>query len=746
MMEDRPSKRQVPPGPMVGWKKGDDDADENDEEEDLEKDVDGAQQARDLVEIAYQMLPLPGQASDFFEGVPTLILKRLQGEAIAPVGRPGDRNLHFVLPSLAVRRLKNSRYLESAEGYLNRLGMFFLHPDIRLPAGVEDALELRSLDAELWCSILVEASAVWTCGTAHKDAEANSVFQYLGGFVLEILACIYKSRQHSAVMPRLRRLRIFPNLVGELMSLDDGVVLHVVVDKMHALENTEFGTRILHAEFSSALLQDADASKMAQLLGVQRVENESFLERHLLPALCDSTTDPESLVSMLVFLKSRLAYMSGAAATRLLETNAGRIVLLTEHGQPVPSGPELHISNLYMASAPDPALFLPAHAVQDTWPTVSSRYLKQCQDPEGWSHIWKRLQLSPFLSISRSPPHDSPELSFLLGDRESCAASEEDVIKRFDALAQMLSDSWSSYADMVRRCKQLDTGVQDKEKAETQRVSFLTRLRESCWIPGSDGKLHTPAFLLPDACRKIFGDKEVFPAVSKPLSKEFMRDIGMCAALSGPRALWRLRHFRDTRSPVSVSLMRKLYLFLHRNLSESEKAQMIDDDEALVFVPCRHHVVSGFRKGGSEVVVDLDRETEGQWCKASNCFLRDKSYLLDDVKAEVTLGMQKIAENAGYRCLAAYYCNAPDSSADAAELCQFFRDLGVKENPEHEVKQASASLPLPPLALSPSPSQNPYRSLLLLVSLHPSVLRMMRTRAGVPVCLRAQTITSAEHN
>ena len=714
----------------------DEDCDEDEEEgEEEAEDVNEGKQARDLIEIAFQMLPLPGQVSDFFENIPTSVLERLQEQQIIPCSQANNRNVHFVLPSLAVRRLKSNTYLECAEAYLNRLGMFFVHPSVRWPAGVEDGLRLRSLDANLWSSILVEASSVWTSGPHCSDGPGSS-YQFVGEFVVHILSCIYKSRRHSAVLPKLRQLRLFPNLAGDLMSVEDGVVLQVVVDEMHALSKTKFRERTLSADFSAALLRDADASKMALLLGIQRVDNESFLEHHLLPALCDTCADPESAIAMLVFLKSRLVYMSEAAATRLLQQSTGKILLLNENGQLTLCGPGLHISRHYMPSAPDPTLFLPAHAVHDVWPTVSTRYLEESQDAEGWSRIWMCWHLSPFLSISRSPPHDCPELSFILVGREQpqASASKDDLL-RFDALAQMLSASWSSYADMVRKCQQIGTDAGGDEEASG--ISFLTRLRASCWVPGSDGGLHQPAFLLPDACRTIFGDKEVFPAVSKPLSKEFMQDIGMCAPLSGERVLCRLRDFRKERTRVSVGLMRKLYLFLHRNLSASEKAQL--SEEAVLFVPSRCEVVLGFRKGGSEVALALEKETEGQWCDASSCFLRDKSYLLDDIKADVTPGMQKIVEHAGYRCLAAYYCNVPGSSAaDCADLCHFFRDIGVRDNPGKEVMRGYARLVPASLSLSHSVPLSLTHTLALVLSFFQPSLPM-GVGMRVAACLLART-------
>jgi len=668
-----------------------------------------------LLNVAFAMIPLPGQISDFFAPVPAQVLSLLRHQEILPTLAPHEHvsngegeqdmeehspltsSLQFTYPEMAVRRPVHSRpHLDMCtEVFLRRLGYSFVHPHVIFPPGVEEALGCLSLDPELWCAILTESASVWASKMAldpgmPPEGSADK-YQFDGDWLIYVLAQLSKSRGYSRVVPQLKKIAIFPTLSGKLVRLEDGPVLQLIDDTQHAfLCEASFLARTLHPEFRAALQRDLDANKMAMQLGVTRVDGESFLKRHLLPALCDERMDAASLISMLAFVKDKMAHMSRVSVTALLDEYRGKIWLVDQSGRPALSGPVLHIGRQYVATAPDPGLFLPQDlqcvrgnaAATAWWRTVSHDYLTLSNDPGGWAAIFASLGLKTFVYVLPTPPHDSPELARLLETVAAPAGSphpsvSEGQLARLQHLALLLSQSWKDYAPIARKVSDGGDPRQESDSAgESNSVFFLTRLRETAWIPGSDGMLYRPRELLSDNSRPLLGNKGVYAALPKKLSREFVADIGLAPPLSGTSLLRLVELWAsDPRTRVSVSFMRKLYCFLHRNASPADRAGMAS--RALLFVPTRSHVVtSECKKGGTEVVLNLDRETEGQWMRAKDCVMQDKSYLLDSVKSDVSVNMHELAARAGTRALQAYYCNS-DAKEDDAEMSSFLQTVGV---------------------------------------------------------------------
>jgi len=291
----------------------------------------------------------------------------------------------------------------------HRLGLCFVHPRVTFPPGVEEALGCPVLAPDLWSKLLTEAASIWNSSstsiatysketsnqdkeTYQKDAETYNKdesrptakvgnYGFNGTWLIHVLSQLYKSRRHSIIIPQVKNLKIFPTAAGSLVSLDDGPVLQLNQDTAaqqheHAfIANTSFAARTLRADFAAALARDGDASKMAVLLGVVRVDADSFLRQYVLPALCDVHTDELSLITMLVFLKNRMTLMSSGSAPSLLRQMRGKVYLVDNQGRRALSGPVLHIGREYVASAPDPALFLPPAVLRgdvdgSAWPTV----------------------------------------------------------------------------------------------------------------------------------------------------------------------------------------------------------------------------------------------------------------------------------------------------------------------------------------------------------------------------------------
>jgi hypothetical protein len=425
------------------------------------------------------------------------------------------------------------------------------------------------------------------------------------------------------------------------------------------------------------------------------VDGDSFLKRHLLPALCDERMDAASLVSMLAFVKDKLAHMSRASAATLLEEYRGKLWLVGQDGRPALSGPVLHIGRQYVATAPDPGTFLPqdlqSGGAAGWWRTVSSDYLTLSNDPGGWAAIFASLGLKTFVYVLPAPPHDSPELARLLETASAPAGSShpsvsEGELARFQHLALLLSESWKDYASFAKKAKASARGGKEDPRGQSggasdseESVSFLTRLCETAWIPGSDGLLYRPRELLSENARSLLGSKGVYAALPKKLSREFAEGIGLAPPLSAASLLRLVDVWAsDTRKHArySVSFVRKIYCFLHQHASPADRAAMAA--RPLLFVPTRSHVVtSAFRKGGTEVVLDLHREVEGRWMRVQDCVMRDKSYLLDSVKSDVSGNMHELAALAGTRALEAYYCTS-DVHGEDAEMSSFLRTtLGV---------------------------------------------------------------------
>jgi hypothetical protein len=114
--------------------------------------------------------------------------------------------------------------------------------------------------------------------------------------------------------------------------------------------------------------------------------------------------------------------------------------------------------------------------------------------------------------------------------------------------------------------------------------------------------------------------------------------------------------------------MKRLYLFIHRHGSPSDKAAIAADN--LLFLPNRAEIMllkssvgepRGVGKRASGLVcMDLEAETHGEWRGVATCVVSDKSYLLDGPKTDVTLEMNRIATRAGVRAL---------SGADLSRTC-----------------------------------------------------------------------------
>ena len=505
--------------------------------------------------------------------------------------------------------------------------------------------------------------------------------------------------RHSVFLQHLKKLAVFPNVAGNLISLENGPMLQLIDDNAseHSFfRDASFLARTLEPNFNVELQRNSDASKMAHQLGVTRVDADSFLRNHLLPALCSESTDKTSLISMLAFLKSKMLHMSTATRNALLKNYRGKLWLVNQCGERVLSGPILHIGREYDSSAPDPADFLPSYTLCDdnsknaAWPTVSAQYLNIQNDAAGWLNIFRELGLSTFIYILDRPPHDSPELARLLKQPE---IESEEEIERFKSLAVLFSDFWHEYAPYIRAAR-TPTGqaarvpaVTEGRDAAGEEVDFLTRLRTAVWIPGSDGKLHLPREVLSEDARALLGSKGVYCALPKMVSSEFASDIGLAPPLASGHILQLMEHWAANSMQVSVAFMHRLYSFLHRNAAVGDKEYMAR--RALIFVPTRSKVVtSAYKKGGSEFELDLHRETEGRWLTGRDCVLSDKSYLLDHVKVDVTESMHEIAAKAGTRALQKYYCTPESHGSNAAhfaDLSQFFCEvLGVPKTPSDD--------------------------------------------------------------
>jgi hypothetical protein len=631
---------------------------EQEEEEEVEEELEDGEEEDGCyyLELAFSMVPLPGQISDFFAPVCAAILGELRQHKILPTLGDGQEShdshaideenttrkgalLQFVLPIFGIKRPVSPRpdIDQYTEALVRRLGYRFVHPTVAMPPGVEDALGCETMGAKIWCSVLGEAESVWGGRVGGRGDGENADVKFQARWLVYVLAQLWRSRQHSMILSQVRSLHVFPTVTGKLVSLEDGPVLLPHEDAASGwamplsndnsfLGHASFLRRTLSADFRDELWRDADASKMGALLGVSRVDSASFQQDIILPALCDAGTDPADLVCMLAFFKCSTAHLSLSARGGLLESVRGRLVVVDQLGRGVRCSSEIHVGREYLDEAPDPAEFLPAHELVSptsaaaAWPTVSADYLKLSKDRAGWQQLFRQLGLSPFLYVCPSHPHHSPELDRLLIMNHSLQSRGEEgkeeaggsraggglcksELERFERLVVLLSRFWHMYSPFTtadRGGKEEHEGQEQEQEqeegagaAEPRKIdnakilggdsrqngsgtcaagsggqmSFLTRLRTSSWMPGSDGLLHRPCDLMPEEAWHVVGSKGVYSRVQRSdLNPDFVQQIGLEPSLSSQRVL-KVCSSETYSLLVSYSLPLSLTLSLAHSLS-----------------------------------------------------------------------------------------------------------------------------------------------------------------------------------
>ena len=651
-----------------------------------------------LLDLLFAMIPLPGQTNEFFAGIPRAVLSRLRNRRFIPASDGG-----YVLPSEAVRApaLEPPMEVYTAK-VLSRMGLHFVRSEVVIPAELERELGVRPLSA-LLCDVLTCASRLWSdkrsTGSAEKSVDCDdSLLDFDRAWLINVLGALERSSDCSSRLDELRALPLFPLAGGgELARLRDGDVFEVDGAAASADLNLWLtaGIRVLCPQFLAEIAGNRAASAMARRLGLRSVDSEVFLLKHLVPAMATPTLPAEALVRMLAAAKRVASAVAPGLLGGRLETEMIRsgALLVDSEGRRVPAGIEpLHFSQKYFPvgipafKASD--LFRPLSDNSDDkarlWPLVSSAYLDCDGDQPGWFTLLRGLGVTIFVRVDPSPPYSCQELGAFLptaSDTDGRSAGEciPPELARLTHVGRILSILWEA------EYSRLASAAENSDSPE----SFLAILRRLCWIPGTDGKLHTPSEVYARGAKtalEVLGKRAVL-SCENGVDGLLAVDLRLRDDLSESGMISTLEDWAANGEPVSLDLMRRVYSFLSRGCRSSAATDIFKALATIrcVFVPNRQtasvfnpkHIHKGtFFKLKSEV------DIPGVWMRLQDCVWKDESHLLDNFicwkhglrisDAEHHLA----AQAAGCRAVGFYYCD---------DLRDFFcNGLGISETPPHE--------------------------------------------------------------
>jgi hypothetical protein len=357
-----------------------------------------------------------------------------------------------------------------------------------------------------------------------------------------------------------------------------------------------------------------------------------------------------------------------------LASTGKKIFVVTGSGARALAGPALHIGQEYEPSAPNPKDIFPRGSDLSVWETVSKDYLSYSNDPPLWTAIFKLLGMSSCVCVAREPPYASPELARLLEIQMTSAGEVEHAeTSRMQNLAEYLSAFWErDFAPLVKKSllHEAQTGVQQGGGQD-----FVSLLLHSAWIPGTDGRFHTPRNLMPEDSRQLLGEHGVYSAIKKELSPIMVQDLGLCPPLGISHVLSLMLGWKTALTPLSLDMMRAIYTFLasqYASASDEEKASLAG--AAIIFVPHRSEILRTAKAVKAKLTISTRAKLRGLWRTAQDCVLVDKTYLIDGARAYVNLEESDMAATAsGVRALKEYYCPGAGSQVES-----FFTQIGVQ--------------------------------------------------------------------
>ena len=437
------------------------------------------QKRRNAFRKIYSLIPLVGEASEFFADTPKSILQLLmkkkfilvQGEGRLDLVSPGEV-VRFELPEGVDAHLSDE-IRKPLESILNRRKRYIAVEE--LSKSLADNFNIQHLNANIAFECLDHLS--------REDADARPRTEADLG-VLQVLFHVMAShleKMTKAMFDNLRGLSAIPTETGRLCSAASKVY---IVDE--AMAKTFMGyAEGLNVRFRRGM--HANVQNLFTRLGVRATDGHTFLREVLVPMLtAETASDTERLIKATQSARGILASMSTEQrkiTTTVLHEKmwvavevAGANELSTKTVRL--SQDVVHIYRLPVALA--------AVWAGPTWLTASRSYYSQVADDPyqnySWVNFWEDLGCWPALSVDKDAgpagSNQSRDFNHIVHCLEQMRSTPEYAQNVSLDLVQWLAPHGSFYAKYLGSPVSADRGAH---------ASFASMLFNTAWMPSRTG-------------------------------------------------------------------------------------------------------------------------------------------------------------------------------------------------------------------------------------------------------------------
>ncbi|CAE7237248.1 NOV, partial [Symbiodinium sp. CCMP2592] len=631
---------------------------------------------RELSQL-YEVVPVPGDAVDFFAPTPFAILQELRHVSfvLARAAQTSEETARLVLvrPGEAVRGFMPEVPTEWAdktgmlEPLLNAAG-YFMEMDV-ISGRLSDALRIPPLNSNVAMDCLVHFHRRASQPLSDQDLEQ-----------LHLLLLII-SADTSSPLARLSRMPIVPTEAGHLVIPENENVYNVGVDFQGVIP----GAQTLHSRFAKLMHQ-----RVAGLLhrtGVEHAEGLQFFKQVLAPFLT-SASQP-GVEELLQCTRAARRFLQSSEhvedLTPLLRSGLWVVSDCQQH-----SGQAGHSSLVCWCSPETPVHLTPLperlrQVYQQKWLYVSPAYIQREPETRSWQNFWTSIGVWPAFAVAADGT--SLELQGLLRCL-SCTSDTSDNAAFASALVSFLGPHGEVYAP---HC-QADGGSQS---AAGTRSPVLQLLETTPWLPTRAGELvRIEDSWIPSSPPLALEEPFVFITAVAELKKTWPF-LSFKAAASSRNLISIIRKQAASQRTHSVQDWRCLYgrLMHVLDVSDTESAETQETINFLqsarwIFVPEHPRLLAGKRDPFDDRGAAVPRN--GQFCSVAEVVFKDDSRLVDTYSKACTDEASDFARAAcGKRIVGQYYWGPytlfpPNWTGQRytpqhAEVQELFSRLGVQQ-------------------------------------------------------------------
>lgn len=645
--------------------------------------------ARALLSQLYGVVPLPGEASEFFAASPKAILSQLREVPVLLARRRqegGGCSLLLARPSESVRaefptRVPEpwgDRHLVLLEPLLNSAGRYFEVG--HAPRPLLEALHVPALDGHVAVECLEQVARKFAAAGGTRPPTKLEMDQ-----VHLLLLILASGELPPALLHRLGRLKVVPTDDGQLQAVAAHAVYHVGAEFSGVVP----ATRSLSVGFAAMMHQKV--ATLLYRLGVERADGPRFFRQMLVPVLIGPDR-PQ--VSHLVrctaaarrFLDSQSERQQRDALLAVLHTGSGLWVALQQmpqitEGTRQPLQPEVvfwdRSGALHLQMPPLPCLW----ACSKMWLCVSEAYLSpECLGPlpphaaaprppgptgdaaerQSWGRFWLECGAWPAMAVE-SPSDDamdwdSADLRQFLQSIE-VEPSAEAQANMSQALMAWLGPQGDFYAKfMVTKREPGPQGYALSRMGE--------QLRSRPWLVTRRGNVVSAADTWFACANDRLPDLVAAYALVQLSSVDILIKLWPQLKLSNAPSIGNLvRIVRDVSLTVpahrSVHEMLCLYAAIWESLQRDPSALSEHDRTFLrtgswVFVPDHPRLIDGRRRRFDDrgVLVPLD----GAFLPPTRLVFKDEAKVVDSYMRQMPdQAIDMAREGSGIRVVGQYY-------------------------------------------------------------------------------------------